>query len=58
MYLNNDSFTLNNEKLLKDEQYLGWRHPRISEEKYDEFIDHFVASVRKHFPKQYMVVLD
>ena len=44
----------NNEKLLKDEQYLGWRHPRISEEKYDEFIDHFVASVRKHFPKVFL----
>jgi malate dehydrogenase (oxaloacetate-decarboxylating) len=44
----------NNEKLLKDEQYLGWRHPRISKEKYDEFIDHFVESVRKHFPKVFL----
>jgi malate dehydrogenase (oxaloacetate-decarboxylating) len=44
----------NNEKLLKDPQYLGWRHSRIADHEYDTFIDHFVASAVKHFPKVFL----
>src|SRR3984957_5057128 len=41
----------NNEKLLKDELYLGWRHPRVTGEEYNRFIDRFVNAVQKRFPK-------
>ncbi len=41
----------NNPDLLNDELYLGWRHPRLQGEKYDQFIEKFVESVKKWFPK-------
>jgi len=40
----------NNPKLLNDPMYLGWKHERISGEKYDEFINLFVNAVKKKFP--------
>ena len=40
-----------NESLLKDELYLGWRHPRLSGSDYDEFVDQFVKAVYKRYPK-------
>jgi len=40
----------NNQKLLNDPYYLGWRHPRLSGEQYAEFIDKFVKAVQKKFP--------
>ncbi|KAF8469116.1 hypothetical protein BDZ91DRAFT_721750 [Kalaharituber pfeilii] len=39
-----------NEKLLKDELYLGLRHPRIRGQEYDDFVDHFVLTVKRFFP--------
>lgn len=39
----------NNSKLLTDPFYLGWRHPRISGDPYDEFIELFVRAVKKKF---------
>ncbi len=39
-----------NEVLLKDPFYLGWRHPRITGKEYDEFIDLFVSAVKKKLP--------
>ncbi len=39
----------NNEKLLKDPFYLGWRHRRISGKDYDDFIARFVAAIKKVF---------
>src|SRR3990167_6816342 len=44
----------NNEKLLKDPFYLGWRHQRISGKPYDVFIDKFVSAVRKKLPNAYL----
>jgi malate dehydrogenase (oxaloacetate-decarboxylating) len=44
----------NNEDLLKDPMYLGWRHRRIEGNTYDEFIDTFVTTVKKVFPTIYL----
>lgn len=41
----------NNIELLKNELYLGWNHPRLAGEEYDQFIDQFVRSIKKRFPK-------
>ncbi|OQE22816.1 hypothetical protein PENFLA_c012G08153 [Penicillium flavigenum] len=43
-----------NEELLNDELYLGLRQRRVRGEKYDEFVDRFVHSARKRFPKAYI----
>ena len=40
----------NNEERLKDPLYLGLRHKRIRGEEYQDFIDRFVAAVRKVYP--------
>jgi malate dehydrogenase (oxaloacetate-decarboxylating) len=41
----------NNEKLLKDPLYLGWRHPRIGGEEYNAFVDRFVKALKARFPR-------
>lgn len=41
----------NREELLNNPFYIGNRHPRITGEAYDEFIDTFVQAVNKQFPK-------
>lgn len=40
----------NNEERLADPLYVGLRQPRVSGEKYQEFIDKFVAAVKKVYP--------
>ena len=40
----------NNVKMLEDPSYIGWRNQRISGEEYDDFIDKFIQSVKKHYP--------
>jgi malate dehydrogenase (oxaloacetate-decarboxylating) len=40
----------NNSELLNDPQYLGWRHERITGQPYFDFIDEFVAAIRKELP--------
>ncbi len=40
-----------NESLLKDELYLGWRLPRLRGPEYDSFVEEFVQAVKKRFPK-------
>jgi malate dehydrogenase (oxaloacetate-decarboxylating) len=44
----------NNEHLLNDPMYLGWRHERISGQQYDDFIDAFVTAITKKFPRIYL----
>ncbi|QWI16151.1 oxaloacetate-decarboxylating malate dehydrogenase [Bacillus wiedmannii] len=41
----------NREELLNNPFYIGNRHPRITGEAYDKFIDTFVQAVNKQFPK-------
>ncbi len=41
----------NNQELLKDELYLGWRHERLTGAEYDDFIDRFIAAIKKRYPK-------
>jgi malate dehydrogenase (oxaloacetate-decarboxylating) len=40
----------NNEERLRDPEYLGWRHPRITGDDYYSFIDAFVAAVKHVLP--------
>ncbi|HXL72427.1 MAG TPA: oxaloacetate-decarboxylating malate dehydrogenase, partial [bacterium] len=40
----------NNEHLLKDPTYLGWRHERVTGSDYWDFIDRFVGAIRKKLP--------
>lgn len=40
-----------NEELLNDPLYLGWRHARVRGEEYDEFIEAFVAAIKEKFPR-------
>jgi malate dehydrogenase (oxaloacetate-decarboxylating) len=40
-----------NPALLGDDMYLGNRHPRIRDERYDELIDAFVTTATRMFPK-------
>ena len=44
----------NNPALLNDKFYLGNRHPRLSQEEYDEFIAAFVKAVQKKFPLAFL----
>ncbi|HEY8570712.1 NAD-dependent malic enzyme [Microbulbifer sp.] len=41
----------NNRTLLNDPMYMGWRNERISQEEYDEFLDQFIAAVKRRWPK-------
>jgi malate dehydrogenase (oxaloacetate-decarboxylating) len=41
----------NNQMLLQNDLYLGWRHPRIQGADYDRFIERFVQAVKKRYPK-------
>lgn len=40
-----------NQELLNDPLYLGWRHERVRGEDYDEFIEAFVTAVELKFPR-------
>ncbi|KAL2041898.1 hypothetical protein N7G274_005085 [Stereocaulon virgatum] len=43
-----------NEHLLNDELYLGVRKPRVRGKEYDDFVDKFVQSVQKLYPRAYL----
>jgi malate dehydrogenase (oxaloacetate-decarboxylating) len=40
-----------NQELLKDPLYLGWRHERVRGEEYEQFIEAFVEAVNEKFPR-------
>ncbi|MGL6159199.1 NAD-dependent malic enzyme [Microbulbifer sp.] len=40
----------NNRELLKDPMYMGWRHERISQSEYDDFIAQFIDAVKRRWP--------
>lgn len=40
-----------NPELLQDPLYLGWRHPRVRGQEYDDFIEAFVKAVKVKFPQ-------
>ncbi len=40
----------NNLERLRDPEYLGWRHERVTGPDYEEFIDRFVLAVRQELP--------
>jgi malic enzyme len=40
-----------NEELLADDLYIGWRHPRLRGEAYDAVVDELVRAVKLRFPK-------
>jgi malate dehydrogenase (oxaloacetate-decarboxylating) len=40
-----------NRELLDDPLYLGWRHPRMRGQEYDDFIEAFVEAVKQKFPR-------
>ncbi|MFO3406151.1 NAD-dependent malic enzyme [Legionella pneumophila serogroup 1] len=39
-----------NKERLDDPEYIGWRHARISGKEYDDFVDQFVQSIKRHMP--------
>jgi len=41
----------NNEERLNDPEYLGWRHERVTGSDYDDFVDSFVAALKRRFPR-------
>jgi malate dehydrogenase (oxaloacetate-decarboxylating) len=40
-----------NQELLNDPLYLGWRHERVRGQEYDDFIEAFVEAVKQKFPR-------
>jgi len=40
----------NNEDRLADPMYLGWKHERITDSRYDDFVEMFVNAVYRKFP--------
>ena len=40
----------NNERLMNDPLYMGWKHPRITGVEYDNFIESFVLAVKRRWP--------
>ena len=45
----------NNQELLHDPEYLGWRHERITGDQYFDFVDQFVQAVKQEFPETYLL---
>lgn len=43
-----------NQTLLHDPFYLGWRNPRLRGEEYNKFIEYFIATVARYFPQAFL----
>lgn len=43
-----------NKELLDDDLYLGLRQERVRGQRYDDFVEAFVTSAKKHYPKAYI----
>jgi malate dehydrogenase (oxaloacetate-decarboxylating) len=41
----------NNQELLQDPLYIGWRHERIRGAEYDAFVDTFIQAIKRRYPK-------
>ncbi len=41
----------NNESLLNDPMYMGWKHPRITGDDYYAFVDEFIQGIKLRWPK-------
>ncbi|WP_203141879.1 NAD-dependent malic enzyme [Marinobacter mangrovi] len=41
----------NNQALLDDPMYMGWRHKRIGQKEYDDFVSAFMTAVQRRWPK-------
>lgn len=41
----------NNQALIDDPMYMGSKHPRIKGQEYDDFVERFIESVKKRWPK-------
>ncbi len=44
----------NNEELLNDDLYLGYRHKRVRGKEYDDHVENFVRTANKLFPSAYI----
>ncbi|MFP1463057.1 hypothetical protein ACLB1E_22745 [Escherichia coli] len=40
----------NNQQLLNDPLYMGWRNPRITDDEYYEFVDDLIQAVKQRLP--------
>jgi len=40
----------NNEELINDPLYMGWKNPRITGEEYDEFVEMFISAAKRRWP--------
>ncbi|MGB2079381.1 MAG: NAD-dependent malic enzyme [Vibrio sp.] len=40
----------NNPQRLADPMYMGWRHPRITGDEYNQFVDDFIQAVQRRWP--------
>ena len=40
----------NNQRLLNDPLYMGWKNPRITGPEYDAFVDAFIQAVKRRWP--------
>lgn len=44
----------NNEQLLNDPLYLGWRHPRVIGKEYDDMVERVVSAIQRKLPQAYL----
>jgi malate dehydrogenase (oxaloacetate-decarboxylating) len=40
----------NNQQLLDDPLYMGWRHPRITDDEYYQFVDDVIQAIKARWP--------